>query len=142
MIEFDLGLIADHAQVDAGGKLYVMGEFRYIFTERVPAAHPHMSVVARWRADLTPGVDLSAALEVEVVDSDGVRIAPRSPPMEVKFSSVGPADRGKGQCMLILNLNMLQLPKYGDYAIVFFMDGEHNGRVPFTVVIPPQPPVH
>lgn len=137
MIEFDLGLLADHAQVDAGGKLYVMGEFRYIFAQTVPCTHPHMSVVGRWRADVTPGVELTASLQVEVVDSDGKPIVPRSPSMPVTFSSVGPADRGKGQCMLILNLTMLHLPKYGDYSISFLVDGGFLGRVPFTVSPPP-----
>jgi len=143
MVTFDLGLLADNAHVDASGKLYVLGEFRYIFAATVPARHGHFAVVARWFAETVEVQGKQNLIELEMVEMDGVPILPRSPKIPINFIPVGPIERGKSQAQLILNLDGLILPKYGDYAIHFFVNETHAGRVNFHVAPPrtTNPPV-
>lgn len=136
-IEFNLGVIADNAHVDASGKLYILGEFRYIFASTFPARHGRMSVVARWIANV-PDVRDGAQVEVEIVDADGKAIVPRSPKMPLKFAPIGPADRGKVQAQLVMQLDGLILPAEGSYSLHWFVNGTSNGQVTFHVVPSPK----
>lgn len=140
MAEFSLGLLADNAHVDASGKLYVLGEFRYIFSSSVPVQYGHFAVVVRWLADLVEVRDQANTLEIEIVDEDAKIVVPRSPKMTIQFGEVGPAQRGRAQAQVVLNMNGLVLPHYGDYAIHFFLNGTSNGKVVFHVTQPPPAP--
>jgi len=133
MVTFDLGLLADNAHVDPSGKLYVLGEFRYIFAPTVPARHGHFAVVARWFAETIEVQGKQNVVQLEIVELDGVPILPRSPKIPVNFVPVGPLERGKSQAQLILNLDGLILPKYGDYAIHFFVNDAYADKVNFHV---------
>lgn len=131
MIECTLSLVADHAQADSGGKLYIVGEFRYMYSKDVPVYHPHFSVVGRWQADTVAVRDRENSIEIEIVDQDGNPIAPRSPKLPLKFSSAGKADYGKSQAVMIANLQGLMLQKHGEHVIHFIVNDAHCGRVAF-----------
>ena len=138
-MELNLGVLADSANVDANGKLYILGEFRYIMAAAVPAQHGRLAVVARFVADTVEVRGRENNIEVEMVDVDGQVAMPRSPKIPLKFSPVGPADRGKAQAQVILNMEGLLLPKYGDYAIHFIVNDRHTGKVVFHVTSAPPP---
>lgn len=134
MIEFELGLIADHAHVDkAVGKFYILGEFRYIQASNVPARHDRCVVAARWTADLVEVRDRKNTIQVEIVDADANVILPRSEAMPLNFGPIGPAKQSKAHAQLVVNIEGLVLPKYGDYSIHFIVNGSHNGSVGFYV---------
>ena len=134
MIKLDFALIADSAHVDKSGKFHIDGEFRYINSSTVPAQHPKCAVVARWIADLVEVRDRENTIEVEIVDEDANPITPRSPQRPLNFSAIGPARMGKAHAQLVLNIEGLILPKYGDYSIHFIVNGTHNGNVRFHVL--------
>ena len=137
MIKLNFGALADNAHVDASGKLYILGEFRYILAPTVPARHGHLAVVARWTAT-TSELDKTHSLEVEIVDQDGSAIIPRSPRIEFKFAPIGPAAHGEVQAQIVLQMDGLLLPKFGNHAINFWVDGVTAGRIPFFVTqLPP-----
>lgn len=137
MVDFNLGLLADNAHVDANGKLYILGEFRYVFAASVPARHGQFYVVARWEADTAELRGVDSALEIEIVDGDGQPIMPRSPQIPLTFGPIGEAARGRVQSQVILQMQGLVLPKYGDYVFHFFVNGVANGKVAFYVASPP-----
>lgn len=135
-MELDFGMLADNAHVDTAGKLYILGEFRYIRAASVPARHGRMFLVFRLVADAVEVRDTGTAeVELEVVDADGNRVGelPRSPKMQIRFVPVGPADRGKWWAQVTLELNGLVLPHFGDYGIHIFVNGRPVGRVAFHV---------
>ena len=137
MIEFKLGLIADHAQLDASGKFYILGEFRYITTPKVPVRHGHCVVAARWTADLVEVRDRKSTIEMEIVDADANPVVPRSQELPLKFAPVGPAEQSKAHAQVVVNLDGIVFSKYGDYAIHFIVNGTHNGSVGFHLVQAP-----
>jgi hypothetical protein len=137
MIQFDVGLLADNAHVDGNGKLYVLGEFRYIFAASVPALHAQMAVVARWVAPTMEVKDKQHTIELEMVDQDGRGVLPRSPKIPLGFSEIGPVEYGQSQALLILQMAGLLLPKYGNFAINFIVNDVNNGSVRFHVLQAP-----
>lgn len=140
MAQLDLGLVADNAHVNAAGKFYILGEFRYIFAPTVPVQLAHFTVALQWLADVVEVRNKANTIEIEVVDQDGKPILPRSPKLALQFGEVGPAARGRAQAQLVLNMNGLVLPAYGDYAIHFFLNEVSSGKVVFHVAPPPPPP--
>jgi hypothetical protein len=129
-IEHDFALIADNAHIDASGKLYILGEFRYIFAQSFPARHGRFSVVSRWVADMID-VRNPVMLAMEVVDADGNTVLPRSQQVELKFGPIGPANRGKAQAQLVLELAGMIVPREGAYVLHFFLNNVANGKVSF-----------
>lgn len=139
MIACDLGLLADHAHVDPSGKLYILGEFRYIYAPELPARHGHFSVVARWTADLVEVRDRENTIELEIVDEDGNPVVPRSKKLPLAFGPIGPAERGRAHAQAVIAMDGFVLTKYGDHVIHFIVNGTHNGRVRFHVLRPKPP---
>jgi hypothetical protein len=135
-VKLDLGLLADDAVQDVAGKLYILGEFRYIFAQQVPARHGRCAIAARFEAE---AVEVRAMdkvfLEIEIVNADGEPTSmPRSPKIPLNFKNVGPAGRGLMHAPLIIKLDGLILGQYGDHRIHFFVNGTACGSVPFHVI--------
>ena len=140
-MKLDFGLLADNAHVDAAGKLYILGEFKYIYATTVPAVHQRMVLVFRVVADAIEVRDGTAQLQLEVVDADGRPVAglPRSAKMPIRFAPVGPADRGKWWAQVTLELNGVMLPHYGDYGLFIIVNDQNLGSVGFHVQPRPGP---
>ena len=133
MIELDLGLIADNAHIDQSGKFYILGEFRYIFAQKLPVRYSQLAVVARWFADLVEVRKRKNVIEVEIVDEDGNAIMQKTPKLPLNFGPVGPAKRGKAYSQLVVSLDGIVFKKYGSYAIHFFINDSHSGHVSLYV---------
>jgi hypothetical protein len=133
-MRLELGLLADDATKDQLEKLYIWGEFRYVFAAKLPAQHGHLAVVARLMASAPEVRDTECTLEFEIVDADGNRIVPRSPKLALGFKPIGPAGLGKVEAVVILKLNGMIITKYGDHAIHFWVNGVHvDGEIGFHV---------
>jgi len=140
MIKLDLGLMADKAHVDAGGKLYILGEFRYIFAAKLPARHGQMGIVARWVAPWVEVRDKENMLQIEIVDQDANVIVPKSPKIPVTFAPIGAAAPGTAQAQAIFEMNGFVLTKYGPHVIHFYINENHAGEVTFHVTSTPVVP--
>lgn len=126
-IEFDFGLLADLAQVAGGGKLNILGEFQVIQAPAAPARHGPFYAIARWVAD-TVDVRSEPGVEIEVVDEDGQPISPKSPKLPLRFMP-RVHDKKKAQAQLIIQFNPLDLPRFGGYAIQFFINERPAGSI-------------
>jgi hypothetical protein len=78
-MQLDLGLVADSANIDAQGKLYILGEFRYLFAASFPAVHPRLALALRISAPIVEIRDNTATLALEAVDEDGFPLLPKTP---------------------------------------------------------------
>jgi len=138
-MEMQLGLLADSAHIDANGKLYILGEFRYVMARDVPTLQ-QATMIARLVADKVELKSLAAKLQVEIVDQDGNSVMPRSPDMPIQFSEIGPASRGKIEAVVIVQFNGLPCPALGDFRIHLFVDGRAVGTgIPYHVMQAPSP---
>jgi hypothetical protein len=137
-MELQLGLVSDAANVDATGKLYILGEFRYLFATSVPTFHPSMALVLRLVAPTVEVKSQKAKLRLQFVDGDGHDILPANPPaVDIVFGPIGPADRGVSNSQVVLNMGNLPIPRYGDYVIHVWVDERRIGEVRFHVAPPP-----
>jgi hypothetical protein len=136
MIKFELGLLADHAQMSADGKLNILGEFEVIYSPQVPTRHGPFFVVVRWQADLSDVRDGNPMLQIEVVDEDGVPVVPKTAKLPLQFAQqIAPKNKVRAQALL--TFQFLELPKYGDYAIHFFINDQPTGSISFHLLAKP-----
>src|ERR1043166_663183 len=144
MITLNLALMADKAHIDASGKLYVLGEFRYLTARKLPMQYSQMPVVARWEAPLVEVRDRQNMIQMEIVDQDAGVLIPRSPKMPIIFVPIGPAQPSAAQALVIMEMNGFPLTKYGPHVIHFYINEQHVGEITFHVtsapVVPKAPP--
>ncbi|MDZ4259645.1 MAG: hypothetical protein U0974_03855 [Gemmatimonadales bacterium] len=127
-------MIADNAHVDGQGKLYIMGEFRYLTAAKFPAFHPKLALVLRISAPMVEVRGMKANLHLEVVDEDGSELLPKTPEFEIEFAPVGPADRGVAHAQIVMDLNGMPIPKAGDLTFHVWVNGSRIGQVSMHAV--------
>jgi hypothetical protein len=136
MPEFVFGLVADAAQIDANGKLSILGEFDNIYATRLPAQHGPMTIVARWEADKAEVEGRQGTLQMEINGPDGESVLPRSASMDMKWGASGPGDPRRYRANALLGMVGLPLKAYGGHVIRFRVNGEPLGEIRFYVSRP------
>ncbi len=122
-----LALIADHALIDQGGKLSVIGIFERIWVERFPAVHPRLHLVIRLKGRRTEIGDHPVAITLrspdglEVMRGDGM-VQLGEPP-----AGVTEVDASAVLCFDV------PLEKAGTYTFEIAVDGEVQAHLPITV---------
>jgi hypothetical protein len=138
-MKLDFVLIADHAYADALGKFFILGEFRYIFARAVPVAQPRMALAMRLVANRAEVRDTPSRLQLEMIDGDGNPVLPRTSEIPVQWSDIGPASPAELQALVVVEMQAVPLPRFGDYSFHVFVNGSHLGAAPFSVQLVPQP---
>ena len=133
-MHLQLGAVSDYAYSDSSGKLFILGEFRYIRVPGVPAIQRRMFLTARIAGHKSEGHEHK--LKMDLTDADGTSIL--SKPIEglIRFEDVGPGDVAKIQAQVIIEVSSTEFPNWGDYAFHVFIDNQHVGDVPLTLVSP------
>jgi hypothetical protein len=132
MIELQLATISDYAYADERNKLFILGEFRYVFGQKLPLTHQRLFLTFRVLGDKVEGYEHQ--LKIDLTDADGDSIWPSPIEGPVKFQDVGPALVGKMQAQAIIEVGRPKFEAWGDYSFQIFIDGRHVGAVPFTVM--------
>ncbi len=115
------------AATDSNGKLNVLGAFDSFFVQEVPAAHPHCAVVLRLRVDRAEQGEHTITLHL--IDEDGQHVMQ---PLEGRLRvSVVPNQTATSN--LILNLQGLKLPRFGELAFHLQVDGKPAGSLPLYI---------
>ena len=113
------------AATENSGKLNILGAFDTIMLAKVPGVHYQCAVVVRVRFSAAElGIHQVA---VNFVDADGNHLVP-SACGTLSVSTAGSAN-------LILNLQRLVIPKFGDYAIDLTINGVHVSTLPLFVTV-------
>ena len=129
MVDVQLALLCDAANVSAEGKLNVLGEFNTIVTGAFPAVHPMMYLVL----DLTASpaeVGEERDITVRVLNDD------RSILGEIQGQVVVPTPTRPGRrvgIQLILGLPNTVYPEPGDYAFHVLVGQDEKAVVPLSV---------
>ncbi len=127
-------LLADHAEA-VNGKLYVTGgAWNRVAASAFPVAHNHLSVAAvihvPWEA-----TNQSHAIELRVIDSDGMPIIPE--PLHGSFETGRPPGTRPGDeqlVVMVFHFDGLVFERPGGFAFHLLVDGSEMGRLRFDVV--------
>jgi hypothetical protein len=122
MPTLDWAVLCDHALIDAGGKLTLIGLFESITTSVLPGLHPVMGVVSRWRTN--PGEIF--VLQTKLISPSDVEMAS----IESRCQS-GPNNRHN----VVNNMLMTRLPMAGRYRMQFVVNNQVLGELPLEVIL-------
>lgn len=128
-MDVDLALLCDAATVDASGKLNILGVFDRIGVSEFPARHGRLSLVVRFRGDVSDVGEHDLA--IRLLDPDG----------EELFSADGKLELGAGahaardaiRVPRVLNFDGLVFQAAGRYTFDIAVDGVHEVSIPLTV---------
>lgn len=123
------------AATDSQGKLNVLGAFDSFFVGEVPAAHPHCAVVLRLRLERAEQGEHTITLHL--IDEDGQHVMK---PLEGRLRVHGTAST-TATSNLILNMQGLKLPRFGEMAFHLQIDGKPVASLPLYIrrMAPPAP---
>lgn len=116
------------AATDYGGRLNLLGAFEGIAAPSAPVTRDRCSIAARIR--FTAAETGSHAIEIRFIDSNGQVVGPK---MEANILSKVRAGSDSGAHNLVLNINRLKLPAFGNYEIQLCIDGEMRSQIPLLV---------
>jgi len=121
------------AATDYHGKTCILGTFDTVFAKQAPAAHRHLTIIAKLRFQASDAAGHKAS--ISFIDADG---KPVMPPVVQDFPvHFGESQRSKvGN--LILSINGLKLPRFGEYRVDLTVDGNPLGELPLYFVQIPQ----
>ena len=102
-----------------------MCAFDTIFAQKVPVIHRSCSIALLLR--LTKIEEGEHKLKISFIDNDGKNIVP---PMDGQIECSLGGDQTSKAINLILNLQGLQLPHFGEYRIDLAINGRHEASLP------------
>src|SRR5690349_11264723 len=113
-------LLADFANVDAAGKLNIIGAFNRLHVSRFPAKHPLMSLVLRLLVELGE-FDQQRSLKIILYDEDGNE---RWKSPDIAFMVGKPAIGHSEEINPIITLQNTEFEKGGRYEYRIYINGD------------------
>jgi hypothetical protein len=127
-MKVEIFTLCDAATTDAGGKLNILGSFDRLNSTQAPVTHPQCALAIKLRFERVE--EGMKSIRIQFVDADGKPVMPTlDTTTQVR---VGPTD-STATASLILVIQQLRLPKFGEYAIDLAVDGHHAGSIPLIV---------
>jgi hypothetical protein len=124
-------LIADFANVDAAGKLNVLGAFNQIFFNSLPGKHQLMYLVIRLVAELGE-TEQERQLKVVLWDEDGIeKWSTPDIPFKVKATKSGKLSEHNA----IIGLQGMEFDKLGTFSFKVYVNGDSKGDIPIDIVL-------
>ena len=125
-MQLDFAFICDYA--DSTSKVVAIGiGFDQIQAPNLPARHPRLCVVARFRAHKTEVGRKQA--RVVIMDADGAETAA----VQGNLEFTEPIDRLETTATLVVNFDNLNFEDYGPYSAHVLLDGNEMHRMGFEV---------
>jgi hypothetical protein len=136
-VKVEIFTLCDAATADAGGKLNILGSFDRIHAATVPVTHPLCALAIKLRFErLEEG---TKRVRISFMDSDG---KPVMPTLDANTQVAFPPNEHTVTACLVLQIQQMKLPNYGEYSIDLAIDGRIEASVPLFVrpVSGPQAP--
>jgi hypothetical protein len=129
----DFAFMCDYAE--ARDKVNALGiGFERIFAGKVPAKHPHFSVVVQFKFTRTEAGPKD--IQVHLTDADGAEIIP---PVNGKIVvAVPPAGILESNARLVMEFSNVEFKTYGDYSIRVDVETQEMVSIPLSVAPLPQ----
>ena len=127
-MKVEIFTLCDAATADSGGKLNILGSFDRIHASGIPVTHPLCALAIKMRFErLEEG---QKRIRISFMDSDGAAVMPTlDAGTEVTFP---PTEHSVTAC-LVLQIQQLKLPNFGEYSIDLGVDGRHEASIPLFV---------
>jgi hypothetical protein len=120
--------LCDAATADAGGKLNILGSFDRINASSIPVTHPLCALAIKLRFErLEEG---QKRIRISFVDSDGNAVMPV---LEAGSQVTFPPGESSMTACLVLQIQQMKLPNFGEYSIDLAVDGRHEASIPLFV---------
>jgi hypothetical protein len=120
--------LCDAATTDAAGKLNILGSFDRLNAREAPVTHPQCALALKLRFErLEEG---QKRIRIAFVDSDGASVMPTlDTTTQVQFRP----DDSSATASLVLVIQQLKLPRFGEYSIDLAIDDRHEASIPLLV---------
>lgn len=127
-MKVELFVLCD-AATDYQGKLNLLGTFDSIWAKQMPAIHPQCAVALRIRfLKIEEG---EHKVKISIVDGDGKAVVrPIEAGVNIQFKNTLLTSMATN---MILNLQGLNFPVYGEYSIDLAVNGRHELSLPLYV---------
>ena len=124
----ELFILCD-AATDYQGKLNILGTFDAIWSKQIPAVHPFCAVALRLRfSKIEEG---EHKIKISIIDEDGNAVVkPVEANVRIQFKDTPLTSMATN---MILNLQGLKFPGFGEYSIDLAIDGRHEASLPLYV---------
>ena len=127
-MKVEIFTLCDAATADAGGKLNILGSFDRIHAGAVPVMHPLCALAIKLRFErLEEG---QKRVRISFMDSDGQAVMPT---LDANTQVMFPPGEHSVTACLVLQIQQLKLPNYGEYSIDLGIDGRHEASIPLFV---------
>jgi hypothetical protein len=131
-MKVEIFTLCDAATTDAGGKLNILGSFDRLNAKQAPVMHPQCALAIKLRFERVE--EGGKSIRVAFVDADGTSVMPTlDTSTQVHF---GPTD-STATTSIVLVIQQLKLPKFGEYSIDLAVDGDHKASIPLVVAPAP-----
>jgi hypothetical protein len=127
-MKVEIFTLCDAATTDAAGKLNILGSFDRLNAKEAPVTHPQCALAIKLRFErLEQG---QKRIRIAFVDSDGASVMPTlDATTQVQFRP----DDSSVTTSLVLVIQQLKLPKFGEYSIDLAVDDRHEASIPLFV---------
>lgn len=127
-MKVEIFTLCDAATTDAGGKLNILGSFDRLMAKEAPVTHPQCALAIKLRYErLEEG---QKRIRISFIDSDGTSVMPTlDTATQVQF----PPNEPSVTSCLVLVLQQLKLPKFGEYSIDLAVDDRQEASIPLFV---------
>jgi hypothetical protein len=127
-LKVELFVLCD-AATDYQGKLNLLGTFDSIWAKQMPAIHPQCAVALRIR--FLKVEEGEHKVKISIVDGDGKAVVrPIEAGVNIQFKNTLLTSMATN---MILNLQGLNFPVYGEYSIDLAVNGRHELSLPLYV---------
>jgi hypothetical protein len=127
-MKVEIFTLCDAATTDAGGKLNILGSFDRLGAKEAPVTHPQCALAIKLRFErLEEG---PKRIRISFVDSDGASVMPT---LDTNTRVQFPSGESTMTACLVLVLQQLKLPRFGEYSIDLAVDDRHEASIPLVV---------
>ncbi|HZP60006.1 MAG TPA: hypothetical protein VFB27_06735 [Opitutaceae bacterium] len=135
-MKLEIFALCDAANTDSAGRISLLGSFDHISAASVPISRPFCAVVIKIRFErIEEGMK---SLRISFVDDDGNPVMPTiETQAPVQFTQNTPT----ATLQMILAIQQIRLPNFGEYSIDLAVGGTHLGSIPLYAQQSSAPPL-
>ena len=126
-MKIEIFTLCDAATEDHG-KLNLLGSFDHLWARQEPITHAACTLAIKMR--FTKIEEGSHKVRVTFVDEDGKQLLNA---LDVIASVIVGPGESTATSHIVLNMQQLKLPRFGEYSIDLAVDGREEGSLPLYV---------
>ena len=116
------------AATDYQGRLNMLGVFEGVAAPKASVIRDRCSIVTRMRFSTEESG--AHALAIRLRNKKGIQLMPE---MKAKVSVKVPSNRKSIAVNMVLNINQLKIPEFGEHEIALYLDEVFQSSIPLTV---------